>query len=216
MFFYGDPMKLRGLRAAVLLVVVALMLGLGLYYLNQSKNMAQNEIKSQSAQEHSEKAAPTTLKSIIAKNIEKQNDMVERVDFGEPLVAGERFYTEEEINNMTEVQFEELLKTTEAKLPKLSDIRKLPPAALHRTPAPIIQAGKDLGLLKEVLKVHESYKEIAQGFYDQCAKASDRPTPVRALCLTNLIEIKKAKGEKIDTKAYPQELINLAKIVTDL
>ena len=46
-----------------------------------------------------------------------------------------------------------------------------------------------LGLLKEVINAHEDYELEAMEFYKKCAEKEDSPTPVRALCLTNLIEI---------------------------
>jgi hypothetical protein len=210
-------MKLRSVRTVILLVVVALILGVGVRYINSDKNHAVNEIKSKlTIDTTTQKTPPKGLRALIAKNIEKQQEMTERTDFGPPLIEQERFYTELEIASMTEGQFEDLLKTVELKLPKLSDIKKLPPGALHRTPELVLQAGKDLGLIKEVLAVHESYERNAVGFYDECAKSVERPTPVRALCLTNLIVIKKKNGEKINSKAYPAELLELTKMITDL
>ena len=210
-------MKLRSFRTAILLVIVATLFGLGISYRKAVKNRGVNEMKNQLTEaSKSNEAAPKNLRAIIAKNIEKQEEMVERTDFAPPLLQQERFYTEEEISTMTEAQFEILLKTTESKLPRVSDIKKIPPGALHRTPQLIIQAGRDMGVIKEVLKNHGSYEKKAQAFYQQCSLETDRPTPVRALCLTNLIEIKKKKGEKIDKKAYPAELLELSKMVTDL
>lgn len=210
-------MKLRSVRTVILLVVVALILGVGIRYINSDKNYAANEIKSKlTIDTTTQKTPPKGLRALIAKNIEKQQEMTERTDFGPPLIEQERFYTEQEIASMTEGQFEDLLKSVALKLPKLSDIKKLPPGALHRTPELVLQAGKDLGLIKEVLSIHESYERSAVGFYDECAKSVERPTPVRALCLTNLIVIKKKNGEKVNNKAYPAELLELTKMITDL
>lgn len=217
-------MKLRSFRTIILLVVVASILALGILILNSRKEPTSNEIKNQLTKENlKEKAPPKGLKAIIAKSIEKQQEMAEnkdamteRSDFSSPLIKQERFYTEQEINEMTEPQFQELLKSTESKLPKLSDIKKLPAGALHRTPELIMEAGRNLGLLKEVLKVHENYERTALKFYDTCAQSKERPTPVRALCLTNLIEIKKKNNEKINKSLYPAELLELTKMITDL
>lgn len=57
----------------------------------------------------------------------------------------------------------------------------------------MLQAGKELCLIKEVIKIHESYEDLAAGFYQICALNNESPTPVRALCLTNLVEIKRKK-----------------------
>jgi hypothetical protein len=210
-------MKLRGLSPSTVVLAVATLVLLGTLFLRGKKPVQSDDIKSQLTTENADKNRPKGLKMIIAANLQKQEEMVERKDFDDSnLLVRERQYTEKEINEMTEDQFAALVKETGLKLPKLSDIKKLPPAALHRTPAPVMQAGKDLGLLKEVLKVHESYEKIAAVMYQSCAKDTERPTPVRALCLTDLIQYKKKIGEKINKADYPATLIDLTKMITDM
>ncbi len=213
-------MKVRGLRTLLFFLgALAVAVGFSLYK-KSPKNDLPNDMKSQLttevSQNESTPSKPKNLKDVIAGNLKKQEEIVERKDFEETLLAKERFYTEAEINDMTEEQFKALVQETENKLPKLSDIKKLPPAALHRTPAPVIQAGKDLGLLKEVLKVHESYERVVAPFYEKCAKNNERPTPVRALCLTSLIQVKKKNNERINSADYPSDLIELSRMITDL
>lgn len=218
-------MKLRGLSPLTLVLAVATVVLLGSLFLRSKRFTGSDDIKSQLTSEnqvkyqdnYQDENRPKGLKAIIAANLKKQDEMVERKDFDDSdLLVRERVYTENEINEMTEEQFKALVKETELKLPKLSDIKNLPPAALHRTPAPVMQAGKDLGLLKEVLKVHESYDHIAAKLYQSCAKDAKRPTPVRALCLTDFIQYKKKYGEKINKADYPESLLDLTKMITDL
>ncbi|MBC7427281.1 MAG: hypothetical protein H7336_01635 [Bacteriovorax sp.] len=210
-------MKLRGLSPSTIVIAVATLMLLGTLFLRGRKSPVPDDMKSQLTSENTAKNAPQNLKSVIAANLQKQEEMTERKDFDDSaLLDRERQYTEKEINDMPEEEFKSLVKETELKLPKLSDIKNLPPAALHRTPAPVMQAGKDLGLLKEVLKVHESYEGIAAVMYQSCAKDSARPTPVRALCLTDLIQYKKKIGEKINKAEYPANLIDLTKMITDM
>ena len=109
-----------------------------------------------------------------------------------------------------------LLKETEFRLPKLTDIKKLPAGVLHHTPPIILQAGRDLGVIKEILKVHESFERVATPFYMTCAKNNEGTTPVRALCLTNLIVIKKKNNQNINLKEFPERLIELSRIITDI
>jgi hypothetical protein len=207
-------MKVRGLSALVTVLVLALLVLVGSRYLNSQKNVASDDMKSQLTPNEQKKKG---LKEIIAGNLQKQEEMVERKDFDDAsLLVRERVYTEAEINNMSEVEFRALLVETEAKLPTVGDIRKLPAGALHRTPAPVMQAGKDLGLLKEVLKVHESYERDAVDFYKKCALTKERPMSVKALCLTNLIEIKKKNGEKLNLAAYPSDVVELTRLITDM
>ena len=151
-------------------------------------------------------------KSQEKSRIKEENRQIEN----KSILTTERIYTEQEINEMTEAQFVELLKDTEIRLPKLSDIRKLPAGALHHTPAAIILAGKNLGVIKEVLKIHHSYSREAAPFYQKCAKDLESLIPVRAICLTNLIAIKKNNNEYLNLKDFPDKLIELTKLVTDM
>ncbi|AUN97858.1 hypothetical protein C0V70_07000 [Bacteriovorax stolpii] len=213
-------MKVRGLRTLLFILgALAVAVGFALYKKSPEKELA-NDMKSQLTAEVTEETGvpskPKTLKEVMSQNLKKQEEMVERKDFDDTVLGQERFYTEAEINEMSEEDFKALVLETENKLPKVSDIRKLPPGALHRTPAPVIQAGKDLGLLKEVLKVHESYERVVAPFYERCAKSAERPTPVRALCLTNLIQVKKKNNERINAADYPSDLIELSRMITDL
>lgn len=213
-------MKLRGLRTLIfILIALGVVLGYSRYGKspkNPLSNDRENELTQENSGPEGTSSKPKNLKEVMAANLKKQEEFVERKDFEGNLVAAERFYTENEINSMTEEEFQNLVKETERKLPKSSDIKKLPAGALHHTPVPVLQAGKDLGLLKEVLKVHESYDRVAAPFYERCAKNADVPTPVRALCLTNLIQVKKKYSEKINIAEYPNELVELSKMVTDL
>lgn len=205
------------LKFSVLILTIILM-GVGLYLKHKKDRdlIALNETKSQLTDSETTPNKPN-LQDLIKKNLAKQEELAQapETETGSVLMQ-ERTYTEAEINEMSEPQFEELLKDTERKLPKLSDLKKLPAGALHRTPPVVIQAGRDLGVIKEVLKVHESYERVAAPFYNSCARNEEGVTPVRALCLTNLIEIKKKNRENLNLKEFPNQLIELSKMVTEL
>ncbi|MDO9183385.1 MAG: hypothetical protein Q7U04_13305 [Bacteriovorax sp.] len=156
------------------------------------------------------------LKTLLSNNIAKKNVQAEFENNQQNILTKERIYTEQEINEMSEVQFQNLLQDTKLKFPKISEIKKLPAEALHQTPAVIIEAGRNLGVIKEVLKNHEPYEKIASSFYKNCAKDSEGTTPVRALCLANLIELKKKNSESLDLKDYPNHLIELSRMVTGI
>ncbi len=198
------------------MLISALILAGGSIYLNQNKNGASSDNKSRLTKVIS--APKQALKNIIEKRIEKQNEIspTPEESQGSALLTKERLYTEIELKEMNEGQFVELLKDTQLRLPKISDIKKLPPGALHRTPTLVIEAGRNLGVIKEILRFHESYERVALPFYQECAKNEEGSTPVRALCLTNLIEIKKKNNDTINLKEYPNQLVELSKLVTDI
>lgn len=155
------------------------------------------------------------LSKLIEKNLAEQEKSA-AVSSSDNVLSQKRVYTEQEIAQMSESDFTHLLEEIKKRLPKKSDLKAIPPGALHRTPPIIIEAGHELGLIKEVLTMHESFVELAVPFYKACAKDVLGTTPVRALCLTNLIEIKKKNGQDLNMSEFPQNIIDLAKMVTDL
>ncbi|MBC7537230.1 MAG: hypothetical protein H7281_00295 [Bacteriovorax sp.] len=208
-------MKKSSISPALILLSISLLIVGFMAYLHYKNSDLLNDNKSKLTLLNTAKKVPL-LKNLIAKNLAKQNAMAEAQVTDQNVLTVERVYTEEEINEMTESKFVELLKDTERRLPKLTDLKKIPPGALHHTPPLIILAGRDLGVIKEVLKVHESYERVAAPFYKSCAKNDEGTTPVRALCLTNLIEIKRKKNENLNLKDYPERLIALSKMITDI
>jgi len=200
-------------KSIIFFAALALILASVSIYKNRQNN--DDKIYETKTLENEQNKTLNLVKTDTQKPTLINSEMTERNDFDSSVLVQERSYTEKEITEMSIEEFENLLIEVEAKLPKLSDIKKIPPEALHQTPAPVLQAGKELGLIKEVLKLHESYEEKAGVFYQACALNNQRPTPVRALCLTNLNEIKKKNGEKINKSMFSKEIIDLASMVTD-
>ena len=212
-------MQNRRISPALLILSISLIVIGVVLYLNFKNSESLNDNKSKLTLLNLTKTSAQKipmLKTLIAKNLSKQNEIAEEQVSNQNVLTAERVYTEMEINEMTEEKFIELLKDTERRLPKLSDIKQLPPGALHRTPPIVIEAGRDLGVIKEVLKIHESFEREAAHFYKNCAQSNSGVTPVRALCLTNLIMIKKKNNENLNLNDYPIQLIELSKMITDL
>jgi type III secretory pathway component EscV len=212
-------MKKDRFSMALGLLSLALILAGISMYLNHKKNRASNEIKSQLTQD-------LTLKNTAEEktiSAESHSTPLSQTSTNETnpaakddLVSQERVYSEIELSQMTENQFSELLKDTQRRLPKLSDIKKIPEGALHHTPELVLEAGRNLGVIKEVLKTHENYEKLAVPFYVECAKNEEGSTPVRALCLTNLIEIHKKIKKPLNLKEFPSQVVELSRLVTDM
>jgi hypothetical protein len=212
-------MKNNRFSMAFGLLSLALILAGVSMYLNHKKKHALNEIKSQLTQEN--KVLSTNDSKIISAESQStplgqsalnQAEITTKKD----LVSKERVYTEIELAQMTEIQFVELLKETQRRLPKLSEIKKIPEGALHHTPELVMEAGRNLGVIKEVLKSHENYEKAAMPFYLECAKNDEGSTPVRALCLTNLIELHKKLKKPLNLKEFPSQIVELSRLVTDM
>lgn len=134
-----------------------------------------------------------------------------QIQDNQPFITRERQYTEKEIEMMSEDQFKDLLRDVKRKLPKKTELKTIPVHALHTTPPVIIEAGKNLGLIKEIIFVHPNYKDKAVNFYEDCAKDELSPTTIRALCLTNLSQLNKYTN----LKNFPKEIVDLSKIVME-
>ena len=213
-------MKLKEFSPTLVLILLTASLAGTSIYLNSQKKTISNEMKSQLTSSMDEKSADQKpkkldkLRTLINKNFQQRAKLVEASP--SPIITQERFFTEKEIEIMTEEDFKGVLEDIELRLPKISDIKKIPAEALHRTPEALIVAGKNLGFIKEIINTHSSFEKSASGFYENCAKNEVRPTPVRALCLTNLSEIKKKSALKINLKEYPVHVVDLARTISDL
>ncbi len=199
-------------------------LGIGLLVLNknQKDNAGINNTESIDSEITQEVSLASSgiqkpkLKDLIKKNLDAQIKSVQEKADNSSILLKPRSYTEAEINQMTIEEFKDLALATEANLPTVNDIRKLPPGALHHVPAPVIQAGKDLGLIKEILIAHPNFTDEANVLYENCSEKDELPQSVRALCLTNLIQNKKAQGIKLNLASYPKEIVELTKLVIDI
>ena len=220
-------MKNNRISMAFGLLSLALILAGVSMYLNHKKNRSLNATKNQLTLENNLKNSPentpvdsTTTQTIAAEthstpldqSVSNQTEAEVKNDF----ITKERQYTEIELSQMSELQFTELLKETQRRLPKLSDIKKIPEGALHHTPELVMEAGRNLGVIKEVLKSHESYEKVALPFYFECAKNEEGSTPVRALCLTNLIELHRKIKKPLNLKEFPSQVVELSRLVTDI
>lgn len=212
-------MKKSGFSIPLIITMISLLVMGTIAFLKQQNPVASNDNKSKLTLLNTAQKIPV-LKSLIQQNLAKQEELARQSAAqeaaSENVLVKERVYTEQELSEMSEEKFVELLKDTTIRLPKLSDIKKIPPGVLHHTPAIILAAGRELGLIKEILKIHESYERAALPFYKSCAQNTEGTTPVRALCLTNLIEISRKNGQSIKTTGYPGNIVELAKMVTEI
>ena len=145
---------------------------------------------------------------------EGENDMP-KTDLDDTMLANERIYTQSELEHMTRAQFQHTLLDIKRKLPKISDIKKIPAHALHHTPSIVLKAGRDISVVAEVTALHPEYEIDALNFYDSCARNPQGVTTVKALCLTNIIEINNKNKQTTELASYPKEIVDLSKMVIE-
>lgn len=107
-------------------------------------------------------------------------------------------------------KFETYLTETLSNLPNKTKLQKLSPDEIHYSPRMIMEAGARLGRIKRQLKLNANFVPSAMKFYTECASQNDGATPVRGLCLANLIHLKTKAGETVDKTKYPARVFELA------
>lgn len=100
-----------------------------------------------------------------------------------------------------------------AKLPYREDLQQLNDGQVHKIPESLLQTGRELGQLKELVIRYPDFKELqieAKSFYKNCADEEGYPTSIRSLCLFNRLQLAKNSGEIFDISPYPLEIKQLA------
>jgi hypothetical protein len=112
--------------------------------------------------------------------------------------------------------FTSYVEDTYKSLPNLEAARGLKDEEVHRNPKLVMDAGLRLGSIKKQIKLNIEFEEEGMKFYDKCAQKEDGLTPVRALCLANLVYMKNQKGEDFKLDKYPKKVRELAKKALEL
>ncbi len=164
-------------------------------------------------------SSATSFKDILKKQLAEKLDRAKKQYDDQvnsrPIILKKRSYTEIEIANMSTDEFQNILSQTLVNLPTVNDLQKLPNELLHRTPPPILEAGRDLALIKDILNVHPDFIKFAMDFYQTCADNSEAPHAVRALCLTNIMYESKKENQPINLDHYPKEIVELTRLIID-
>ncbi len=123
---------------------------------------------------------------------------------------------ESEVEKWTLPVFKSYVNDTFKTLPNLKDARGLKDEEVHQNPKLVMDAGLRLGSIKKQIKLNSEFEEEGMKFYDKCALKKDGLTPVRALCLANLVYMKNQKGEDFELEKYPEKVKDLAQKALEL
>lgn len=107
--------------------------------------------------------------------------------------------------------FNNYVDETLKKLPTKEKLEGLNNDDVHHTPKFIMETGLRLGKIKKQVKLNKDFAPKAMDFYEGCAKKDESFTPIRGLCLANLMYLKKELGESFDPSPYPEKVQDLAK-----
>lgn len=179
---------------------------------NSDQLNKKNNNQKESAQSGSKLARPS--KNDVHADHEHDEE-TSQTPIDDTMLAKERIYTENEIEHMSRAEFQHTLLDIKRKLPVVSELKKIPEAALHHTPSIVLKAGRDISVVAEVAARHPEYEIDALNFYDTCARNPQGVTTVRALCLTNIIEINNKNKQTTDLSIYPKEIVDLSRMVIE-
>lgn len=107
--------------------------------------------------------------------------------------------------------FNNYLEKTLATVPIQRDLQKLTGEQAHHSPSVVMEVGMRLGKIKKQVKLNQDFSAKASVFYESCAQKKGAMTPVRGLCLANLIYLKKDSGEDLNLETFPKDVRALAK-----
>lgn len=171
----------------------------------------QNEVANQPTSDE-----VSTAQSGLIKTKFVNSDTVNRDKYKALVKIGDENFSNETIQHLNMEDFKAIITKTDEELPKIKDIQKLSDEELHHTPGLLIEAGRALGNIKQILSQRDDLVDEGLKFYDRCARSRELSTPVRSLCLTNFINYKKEKGENYNLSGINSDVIRLTKEVIAL
>jgi len=101
----------------------------------------------------------------------------------------------------------------QASLPTLDKIKSLTEEEVHSTPTSVMEAGLKLGELAEAIEKDPSLAPEGIAFYGKCARRGDISSSVRALCLSDLRDLSKKRGQAADESGIPAEITRMAAVL---
>lgn len=96
------------------------------------------------------------------------------------------------------------------KVPRRESLKKLAPSEMHDTPAPVLQAGKELGKMHEYFLTHDHGINVELDFYLKCSQQKDFFDSARALCAARASQLfLKMTGHRISPKIFDDRIAAL-------
>lgn len=113
------------------------------------------------------------------------------------------------------VGFHEKVDNFFAKIPRLESLKNLLPSEMHDTPAPVLQAGKDLGEMREYFLTHDHDINVELDFYLKCSQQKDFFDSARALCAARASQLfLKMTGRTISPAIFDDRIAGLKDSIT--
>jgi len=114
-------------------------------------------------------------------------------------------------------EFTATTQQTLRSLPNRGQIAQLSEAEVQHTPMLVVQAGRKLGQILEMLDAHPELAQQGARFYTDCALQANGVTTIRALCLANLRELSRKHQMPLPSEVenLPAQVKKLADLAND-
>lgn len=113
------------------------------------------------------------------------------------------------------IGFHEKIDHFFAKIPRQESLKNLLPSEMHDTPAPVLQAGKDLGEMHDYFLTHHHDINVELDFYLKCSQQKDFFDSARALCAARASQLfLNMTGRAISPKIFDDRIATLKDLIT--
>lgn len=103
-------------------------------------------------------------------------------------------------STLSEFDFVERIEKTLLGLPAIEELKNFSAQELHHFNPLLIEAGKKLGKIAEVLTAYPQYKNKGLEFYQRCVQKVETFTAIKALCLLNFEKLGGVIDSEMDEK----------------
>jgi hypothetical protein len=178
--------------------VGVLVLGFGIYgYLNRPSQASIDEAEGKAGSDLSQERSM----SPVSEQKSAPNEEAKKSPATAPSLVSAN-------GKVTAEQFAKKVETTLENLITVEQYRAAAMKNVHTTPREMIQAGAQIGDIAEMMEENPEFLEQGMQFYEKCMEGNTYPTPIRALCYSNLKQIH-ADRPSLSSASVPEDVKRL-------
>lgn len=161
------------------------------------------------------KFKPSNVEVVEPQIIPKSKETTEVKKETRPVITKE-IISKEKIKRMTLAEFKAFLGSALTNIPLKEDLASITSNQAHHIPKELLEGGKKLGVIREVLSNRPEFTKSASAFYEACAKQKKAMSSFRAMCLSNLIKLARKENKTFNLEGYNERVVELATEISDI
>ncbi|WP_127714426.1 hypothetical protein [Halobacteriovorax sp. HLS] len=131
-------------------------------------------------------------------------------------VEAPKLYTRSEMITLSSIEFKQIISEAQEILPKKQKYPQPAPGEVVKINLHWKDAGASLHEIAQIISVNKKYTKKGLNFFKKCAKDKSVMTEFAAICFTHFTVFHKLnKLGKINTKDFPQDVVNLSSVALD-